>query len=86
MKALSIIATSFLASTILITAADAMGRKEDPAFNNFMIKMADTNADGKISKDEWMKMSASMAAKEFAMMDMNDDGGISSQEFHSGQR
>ena len=86
MKVLSIIATSLLASSVLITAADAMGRKGDDAYNNFIIKMADTDGNGSISKEEFMKMASSMAAKEFAMYDMNDDDGVSKEEFFSGQR
>ncbi len=85
MKALTIIVTSVLVSGLAMTSAHAMG-KADSEYNSFMMKMADVNTDGKMSKDEFMKMSASMAAKEFAMMDMDDDGSISATEFNMHNR
>ncbi len=81
MKALTILVTSALVSGIIMTSAQAMGRKGDPEFTHFVMKMTDANADGMVSKDEFMKMSAKMAEKEFMMMDMDGDGMVSDIEF-----
>ena len=86
MKVVNTIIASALISGVVMTSANAMGRKGDPEFNHFIMKMSDTNGDGKVSKEEFMKMSAKMAAKEFMMMDMNDDGQLESEEFISGMR
>jgi len=80
MKVLSIIATSVLISGIAMTSAHAMG-EDGKAGHTYILQMMDANSDGKISKDEFMKMEAKMASKKFAMMDMNDDGTISKEEF-----
>ena len=80
MKVLSIIATSVLISGLAMTSAHSMGRAGIAGFE-FMMEMTDANSDGKISKDEFMKMSAKQSEKEFMMMDMNDDGNVSKEEF-----
>ena len=86
MKVLSIILTSALASATLTGAAHAMGNVGDNEYNNFIMKAADSNSDGKLTREEFIKMAANMAAKEFDMMNVNDDDHLNQQEFHSGQR
>jgi len=80
MKVLSIIATSVLVSAVAMTSVHAAGMAEGGVFELTM-KMSDANSDGKVSKDEFMKMSAKMAAKEFMMMDMDDNGSLSMDEY-----
>ena len=41
----------------------------------------DTDKDGSISKDEYMKFAEMNASKKFASMDMNNDGKISVEEW-----
>ncbi len=79
MKTLSIIATSVLVSALAMTSAQAEGMADGAGL--FMMEMTDANSDGKVSKEEFMKMSAKMAAKKFMMMDMDDDGSISKKEY-----
>jgi len=86
MKVLNIILASALASATLTGVAQAMGNIGDNEYNTFIVKMTDTNGDGKMSKEEFMKMSAKMAAKEFAMLDLNDDNFVEAEEFLSGKR
>ena len=89
MKALSIILTSALVSGIIMSSAQAeSGRAGGPEWAHWMMKMMDANTDGKITKEEFMKMEAMMAEKKFMMMDMNNDGSIDTDEFMflSGQR
>jgi Ca2+-binding EF-hand superfamily protein len=40
----------------------------------------DTDGDGKVSQNEYMKQAAKNAAKKFTGMDVNKDGFISSEE------
>ena len=80
MKTLSIIATSVLVSAVAMTSAHAMG-EGGTAAQTYIHGLMDANSDGKISKDEFMKMSAKKASKEFMMMDMNDDGSVSMDEY-----
>jgi len=86
MKVLSIILASTLASVTLTGVAQAMGNQGDHEYNTFIVKMTDSNGDGKMSKEEFMKMSAKMAEKEFAMLDMNDDNFVEAEEFITGNR
>lgn len=86
MKVLSVIASGVLVSAVVVTAAHSMGRTGDPEYNNFIIKQVDADADGKITKKEFMEMSAKMAAKEFAAKDFNDNGVITAEEFHHANR
>ncbi len=80
MRLLSIIATGLLVSGLASTSAFAMG-EDGLAGHTYILQMMDANSDGKITKDEFMKMEAKMSAKKFMMMDMNDDGTISKEEF-----
>jgi hypothetical protein len=41
----------------------------------------DTNKDGMVTKEEYMKYVEMSAPKKFAMMDMNNDGMISKEEW-----
>jgi len=41
----------------------------------------DSDKDGAISKDEYMKFAATNASKKFEVMDMNNDGKISVEEW-----
>lgn len=84
-KVLSIIATGVLLTGVSMPSAFA-GQDRESGYAELMMKSMDTNSDGNISKDEFMKMSSKMAAKKFMMMDMNDDGNLSKEEFMSGQR
>lgn len=85
-QVLGIITAAILVSGAISTSANAMGRKGDPEFNTHMMKMVDANADGKITKEEFMNASTKMAAKEFMMMDMDDNGHISEHEFRMQNR
>lgn len=56
----------------------------DPAESRF--QRLDTNADGFLSKEEWMQTKAARkepkrANKRFARMDLNGDGQVSKEEF-----
>lgn len=84
-RILSIITTAVLLSGT-ISIANGMGNAGDPAYNDFMVKMADTNADGTISKEEFMDMAKRMAEEEFRMMDMDDDDKVTKTEFHMANR
>lgn len=44
-------------------------------------EVMDTDKDGAISKDEYMKFAEMNASKKFASMDMNNDGKISVEEW-----
>lgn len=86
MKVLSVIASGVLVSAVVVTAAHSMGKTGDLEYNNYIIKQVDADADGKITKKEFMELSARMAAKEFATKDFNDDGFIDIDEFHHANR
>jgi hypothetical protein len=53
------------------------------AMNRMKMSMdaMDTNKDGMISKDEYMKFAETGSAKKFASMDMNNDGAVSKDEW-----
>lgn len=53
------------------------------AMNRLKMSMTtmDTNKDGTISKDEYMKFAEMNSGKKFATMDMNNDGVISKEEW-----
>ena len=85
-QVLSIITTALLVSGAMTTSVQAMGMNDESHWNKLIMEAADKNSDGKMTKDEFMKMSEKMAAKQFMMMDVNDDGDISKEEFVSGQR
>jgi hypothetical protein len=75
--------TSFLilaAGTALsfsATAQEGPGQRLNPAD---MLKRADTNNDGKISKEEFMAARTAELGEQFARMDANADGHIDEQE------
>jgi len=52
--------------------AEGMGRHHDG--KHAMLKKADSNHDGKVSKDEFLAAATKMANKRFNRMDANHDG------------
>ncbi len=56
------------------TPALAEGMGKHHGGKHAMLKQADSNHDGKVSKDEFIAASAQRAEKRFAHMDANHDG------------
>lgn len=65
-----------LISSLILSAAFAQG------FNSAMAKTMDTDQDGKITKEEYMKHSSDMTA--WAKMDINKDGVLDQKEIQLG--
>ncbi|MEE9351167.1 MAG: hypothetical protein V3U78_02810 [Thiotrichaceae bacterium] len=86
-KALSVVIGTVLAGLMVTTSVQASEDGYDEMsilYQKEMMKTMDTDSDGKITKDEYMKVSEKMAAKKFMMMDMNDDGWLSEVEYSLG--
>lgn len=90
-SALSILIAALLLSVSPVRAAalDIDVDDESASFDEIrhmrMMKMMnqimDTNKDGMLSKDEFMKMQEMTASKKFMMMDINNDGILSHEEY-----
>lgn len=62
-------------------------KKMDPkARHEAMFKKTDTDGDGKISKDEFLKSHQERAEKAFGMLDTNKDGTLSKEELQEGRK
>jgi hypothetical protein len=75
--------TVCLAIALSLTTLHAQ-QADDSAESRF--QRLDTNADGSLSKEEWMQTKAARkepkrANKRFARMDQNGDGQVSKEEF-----
>ena len=77
---------TFLALVVCFTLATAASAQppldRDPAE---MIKRADTDGDGKVSRDEFIKAQTERLEKMFARMDTDGDGKLSPEEFAAGR-
>jgi len=76
----------FLAAILGVAFATAASAQppidRDPAE---MIKRADTDGDGKVSRDEFIKAQTERLEKMFARMDTDGDGKLSPEEFAEGR-
>ena len=76
------VASLALAATAQTTAAPAAPTAKDKTAMEAAFTRADTNADGKLSKDEAARMPAITA--KFDELDTNKDGSLTMDEFATG--
>jgi hypothetical protein len=82
---ISFILRGLVCASLCLTAATAAA-DEPPAKRNpaAVMKRADTDGDGKVSRDEFIKAGTARLEAMFARMDADGDGTLSQEEFASG--
>jgi Ca2+-binding EF-hand superfamily protein len=81
MQTRTILSIAFLAGASIAAPALASDHGHKPKGLHSHIEKMDLDADGKVSKEEFIAFGSNRAAEMFEMADTNSDGSVSKEEF-----